>query len=234
MKLLDPTRPDDPRFDPHGEQGRACSPRRRRASRAAARAGAARRRALVASCALAALVLTPPAGPPDARAALAQSLERMREIDSGIVRMTIAGDRNEVRFDGDDMEWTSASASGSASTVSSTRTASPPGRAWTEDSFPHKLVAQVGSSRSSSSPGARPTSRRANVPTAASSTARPPPRARSSTPCRSPPAAPRAERGSGGSRSRSPCGTGYVRRVRAGEEVTEYLNLGEPQSIERP
>ncbi len=27
---------------------------------------------------------------------------------------------------------------------------------------------------------------------------------------------------------------GLVRRVRAGAEVTEYLSLGEPQSIERP
>ncbi len=27
---------------------------------------------------------------------------------------------------------------------------------------------------------------------------------------------------------------GLVRRVRAGGEVTEYLSLGEPQSIERP
>jgi len=27
---------------------------------------------------------------------------------------------------------------------------------------------------------------------------------------------------------------GLVRRVRAGDEITEYLSLGEPQSIERP
>ena len=146
MKLLDPTRPDDPRFDPHGEQGRRVL--------AAAKARTAPRRfprrrllagaALVATCVLAVLVLTPAGGPPDARAALTESLDRMRGIDSGIVVMTIAGDRNEVRFDGEDMEWTSAIGTWQRVDGVEYENGKPTGGHTTENSFPDKLVAQVG------------------------------------------------------------------------------------------
>jgi len=145
MKLLDPTRPDDPRFDPHGEQGRrvlAAAKTRTVASRRIPRLLAAT--ALVATCALAALVLIPAGGPPDARAALTQSLHRMRGIDSGIVVMTIAGDRNEVRVDGEDMEWKSTLGVWRRVDGVEYENGKPTGSRTTENSFPDKLVAQVG------------------------------------------------------------------------------------------
>jgi hypothetical protein len=191
--------------------------------------------AFAAACVLAALVLlTPAARPPDARAALTQSLERMREIDSGIVVMTIAGDRNEVRFEGDDMEWTSALGVWQRVDGREYENGRPTGTRWTDDSFPHKLVAQVGKQSivalaqrspdftSRALPGGgfeyRATATAGEVFDAM------------------PTAAGRAQGGAW--RKRVPLEVtvrdGYVRRVRAGEEVTEYLKLGEPQSIERP
>ena len=68
----------------------------------------------------------------------------MREVDSGIVVMTLAGDRNEVRFDGEDMEWTSAIGIWKRVDGVEYENGKPTGTRWTDDSFPHKLVAQVG------------------------------------------------------------------------------------------
>jgi hypothetical protein len=220
MKLLDPTRPDDPRFDPHGEQGRrVLAAAKTRATRG--RRGAERRRGggaassrrgrlaagglVVVACALAALFFLPAGGPPDARAALAESLRHMREIDSGIVVMTIAGDRNEVRFDGADMEWTSSSGVwkrvGRQDIVRLAQRAPDLTTRELADGFHHTATATAGEVFDA-------------MPIAAG-------------------------RAQGGAWRRPvplevTVRDGYVRRVRTGDEITEYLSLGEPQSIERP
>ena len=234
MKLLDPTRPDDPRFDPHGEQGR-------RVLAAAMSATASRRRvrprliaaAAVAACAALALILTTAGNPPDARAALTRSLERMRDIDSGIVVMTIAGERNEVRFDGEDMEWTSSLGVWQRVDGVEYENGKPTGVTWGEGSFPHKLVAQVGTQSIVALVQRAPDLTTRELPNGFEYRAT----ATAGEVFDALPIA--AGRALGGAwKRRVPLEVtvkdGLVRRVRAGEEVTEYLSLGEPQSIERP
>jgi hypothetical protein len=237
MKLLDPTRPDDPRFDPHGEQGRrvlAAATARTVASRRFPRRRLLAGAALVATCVLAALVLTPAGGPPDARAALTESLDRMRGIDSGIVVMTIAGDRNEVRFDGEDMQWTSAFGTWQRVDGVEYENGKPTGSRTTENSFPDKLVAQVGKQSIVALAQRAPDFSARELPDGgfeyrATATA-------GDVFDAMPIAAGRAQGGAW--KKRVPLEVtvkdGLVRRVRAGEEVTEYLSLGEPQSVERP
>jgi hypothetical protein len=124
LDLLDPTRPDDPSFDPDGAQAQ-----RVRAAAAAVRPAAPRkppRRAprlalggLAATVlAAAAVVVGTTTTAPDARAALLQAAERTGAVDSGRAVYTLHADhgavgykadvRNEIRFSGDDFEIVSA------------------------------------------------------------------------------------------------------------------------------
>lgn len=117
LDLLDPTRPDDPAFDPDGPQAR----RVRAAAVRPAPAKAPRRAPRLALGGLAAAVLAAAAvvvgtttTAPDARAALLQAAERTGAIGSGRAVYTLQVDhgdvgykadvRNEIRFQGDDIE----------------------------------------------------------------------------------------------------------------------------------
>jgi hypothetical protein len=122
LKLLDPTRPDDPRFDPRGDVGR----RVRAAAVAAPPSRIPRRRprrvvpalAVAAAAAAAGVVLLPTGGPDDARATLQKAAERTAAVESGMVTWTLRADppgpvrsvdRSEIRFSGGDLEWHSRS-----------------------------------------------------------------------------------------------------------------------------
>jgi hypothetical protein len=122
LEILDPTRPDDPRFDPRGDQGRRVraaataraepaplpSPRRTRPRRLAPALATA------AVAAAAAVVLLPTGASDDARAALQQAAERTAAIESGRVIWTLradppgpvrSADRSDIHFSGGDLEW---------------------------------------------------------------------------------------------------------------------------------
>lgn len=121
IALLDPTRADDPAFDPHGPQAR----RVRTAALAASAPPASRSRrrpglpvaltGLAAAAALAVAVVILTASPaPDARAALQAAAKRTAAVDSGravwTMRSRIPADgytgeaRHVIRFDGEDLE----------------------------------------------------------------------------------------------------------------------------------
>lgn len=122
LELLDPTRADDPRFDPDGHHAervrsaalaRAASTPRRTAPRPRGRTAVA---GLVTACAVAAgvVVAVTATDAPDARASLVAAAERTDGFESGRVVLTerfhdpdgrVRGhDRSEVRFDGTDLE----------------------------------------------------------------------------------------------------------------------------------
>jgi hypothetical protein len=127
LEPLDPTRPDEPRFDPHGPEARRIraaaiaqaeeeQPRGRPARRPTRPAAA-----LGAAFALAAVVVVvlavAPRSAPDARAALQRAVEQTAAVESGRVIWTMHADppgpirawgRSEVRFTGGDLEWTSS------------------------------------------------------------------------------------------------------------------------------
>jgi hypothetical protein len=122
LAVLDPTRPDDPRFDPDGEQGRRVLS----AAVAAPFPRASRRRprrlvpvlGVVAAAAAAGIVLLPTGSPDDARAALQRAAERTAAVESGRVIWTLRADppgaarsvdRSEISFSGGDLEWRSRS-----------------------------------------------------------------------------------------------------------------------------
>lgn len=129
LELLDPTRPNDPAFDPRGAQAdrvraaaRAGAPRRdlppRRRRRAASRRIAAGVLAIAAVVA-AVVVATDTTAPTDARAALARAAARTADITSGRIVWTVGGEdprsgyagrtRTVVRFDGENLEARSRS-----------------------------------------------------------------------------------------------------------------------------
>jgi hypothetical protein len=116
LELLDPTRPDDPAFDPAGPQAQRVLaaamrpvPEPRRAPKRLALVLAA-----AAAVAVAVVLATGTTAPTDARAALLQAAERTSAIDSGRVVWTLKADltdplykadiRNEIRFSGNDLE----------------------------------------------------------------------------------------------------------------------------------
>lgn len=159
LDVLDPTRPDDPRFDPHGAHGERV--RRAALARAAAHPSAPGRNlfrpsAVLASGAAVALVaavliLTTAGSSPDARAALAQAEQRMATVGSGVVTVTHDGrgggyavnEVDEVRFDGVDLEW-----------VTRARLALPDGRTITKrETF--REVDGIGYLRDDTKPDAR-------------------------------------------------------------------------------
>jgi hypothetical protein len=123
LELLDPTRPDDPAFDPRGEQAQRV---RTAAMRAAAdRAPGRRPRPLVLGVALVAAAVAAAVGavvvlsslpPTSARAALQEAVARTRAVASGRIVRTVeirppatresSIERHVVRFDADgDLEW---------------------------------------------------------------------------------------------------------------------------------
>jgi hypothetical protein len=92
--VLDPTRPDDPRFDPHGAQAQRVRTEARAeatASRPAGRRVLARvalAACVVAILAVAASVLLTTRSPPGARAALQRAAARTASFDSGRIIFT--------------------------------------------------------------------------------------------------------------------------------------------------
>jgi hypothetical protein len=264
LDLLDPTRPDDPRFDPAGEQAarvRAAALTRRPAPRPAGRrlvlAGA------VAAIAAALLVVVVVRSPTDARAALEAAAARTAAIESGRVVWTIRSDppgpvwvvgRAEIRFQGGDLAYVSSGEivledgrrerTGSAyreiGDDAYARDDTKPGARFermpptSEEDQPHKLVANVGSQ------GLIALARRADDLTTDGTTYR-----ATTTAGEVFDAAPTAAgRFQGGAWDRPVTlevvvgPDGLVRRVSVtddhGTETTEYLDLGEPQVIERP
>jgi hypothetical protein len=275
-----PTRPDDPRFDPHGAQARRVRARAvARAEATASRPGGRRVLARVAlgACVVAILavaasvLLTTTNSPPDARAALQQAAARTAAFDSGRVIYTSRAEprgrepgfvaRAEVRFDDDgDLEGVLRSrrvfpggqtVSFAAETFRDvdgraySRDDSRPGEGWVpngqaaETDHPHRLVDQVGSVALVAL--ARRASDLTTEPAAGGGTVY---RA-TATAGEVFDAAPTATaRGSGGGWNRkvqlavTVGDDGLIRRWEVNSprltQTTEYLDLGEPQVIERP
>jgi hypothetical protein len=275
--VLDPTRPDDPRFDPHGAQARRVRARAVARAEATAPRPAGRRvlaRVALAACvvailAVAASVLLTTNSPPNARAALQQAAVRTASFDSGRVIYTSRFEpqvreagyvaRLEVRFDDGDLEGVLRSrrvlpggrtVSFSAETFwdvdgrSYRRDDSRPGAGWVPEGqavdtdHPHRLVDQVGSVALVAL--ARRASDLTTEPAAGGGTVY---RA-TATAGEVFDAAPTATaRASGGGWKRKvqlavTVDDGLIRRweVRSPQltQTTEYLDLGEPQVIERP
>jgi hypothetical protein len=264
LDLLDPTRPDDPRFDPAGEQARRV--RSAALARPPARRPAARRLALAAAAATVAaavLVVALTRSPTDARAALAEAAARTAGVESGRVVWTMRSDppgparfsaHAEVRFQGGDLEWVSRGVAvledgrtertGSAyreiGDDAYARSGAKPGARFervpptSEEDHPHKLVDQVGSQALVA------LARRADDLTTDGTTYR-----ATATAGQVFDAAPTAAgRAQGGAWDRPVTlevvvgPEGLIRRVTVTQpdstETTEYLDLGEPQVIERP
>jgi hypothetical protein len=155
LDLLDPTRPDDTAFDPHGSQAErvraaalarhAPDPARHRTPRRRIALG------LATVVAATAAVVTSTTAPTDARAALLRAAERTGAIESGRVVWTLQADhpgpgyaaevRNEVRFSGDDAEITSRG------------TETLPGGKVTERRTTFRLIDGVGYTRDDTRPG---------------------------------------------------------------------------------
>jgi hypothetical protein len=114
MKLLDPTLPNDPVFDPDGLQAHRVRAAARRPlhPRRAPRRRLALGLATGAAAAAAVAIGTGTTSPIDARAALLEAAERTGAIESGRAISTLRSDhpnrqaevRNEMRFQGDDLE----------------------------------------------------------------------------------------------------------------------------------
>jgi hypothetical protein len=276
--VLDPTRPDDPRFDPHGAQARRVRARAVARAEATAPRPAGRRmlaRVALAACvvailAVAASVLLTTNSPPNARAALQQAAARTASFDSGRVIYTSRFEprapepgsvaRLEVRFDDDgDLEGVMRSrrvfpggrtVSMGAETFRDVdgrgygRDDSRPGAGWVPEGqaadtdHPHRLVDQVGSVALVAL--ARRASDLTTEPAAGGGTVY---RA-TATAGEVFDAAPTATaRASGGGWKRKvqlavTVDDGLIRRweVRSPQltQTTEYVDLGEPQVIERP
>lgn len=116
LDQLDPTRADDPAFDPDGQQAQRVFTAAQRKPQRAPRRRVALALATVATAAAATVVVTTTTSPTDARAALLQAAERTANIDSGRAAWTLEADRpegyrasirNEIRFSGDDSELVS-------------------------------------------------------------------------------------------------------------------------------
>jgi hypothetical protein len=277
--VLDPTRRDDPRFDPHGAQARRVRARAvARAEATASRPGGRRvlARVALAACvvailAVAASVLLTTSSPPNARAALQQAAARTASFDSGRVIYTYRAEprgrepgyvaRLEVRFDDDgDLEGVLRSrrvfpggrtVSMGAETFRDvdgrgySRDDSRPGAGWVPEGqaadkdHPHRLVDQVGSvalvalARRASDLTTQPaagwgTVYRATATAGEVFDAAPTATARAS--------------GGGWKRKVQLAVTvdddGVIRHVEVSSpqatQTTEYVDLGEPQVIERP
>jgi hypothetical protein len=277
--VLDPTRPDDPRFDPHGAEGRRVRARAVARAEATASRPARRRvlaRAALAACvvamlAVAASVLLTTSSPPGARAALQQAAARTASFDSGRIIFTSRFEpgapepgsicRHEVRFDGRDFESVSRCrvVSPGGRTVSQsadtgweidgrgyTRDDSRPGARvvplggpWGDGDFRKKLVEQVGSEALVAL--ARRASDLTTEPAAGGGTVY---RATATAGAVFDAAPLAAGRGSGGAFKRkvqlavTVDDDGVIRRVEVSSPqltmTTEFVDLGEPQVIERP
>jgi hypothetical protein len=144
LDLLDPTDPQDPRFDPGGDQARRV--RAAAVARAQARPTPQRPRltrrslALVAGAAaalaVAAVLVSTTGSPSDARAVLRDAARRTAAVESGRVIWSVRASarkprggpfrdeyREEIRFDGDDLaavarsRWVDGNRSGSTRTT---------------------------------------------------------------------------------------------------------------------
>jgi hypothetical protein len=117
LELLDPTRADDPAFDPDGAQAhrvRVAAMRARPAARPAPRRRLALGGAAVAAAALIAAVVGTSTAPPDAVAALREAARQTAAADSGRVLVMVKGEgpiagyrvdaRTEIRFQREDLE----------------------------------------------------------------------------------------------------------------------------------
>jgi hypothetical protein len=153
--VLDATRPDDPRFDPHGAQARRV--RARAVARAEATASRPAGRGVLVRVALAVCVVAilavavsdflTTSSPPGARAALQQAAARTASFDSGRIIFTSrseprAGEpgyvgRDDVRFDGGDFEsvsrWRVVSRGGRTVRLGAETSLEVDGRGYTRD-----------------------------------------------------------------------------------------------------
>jgi hypothetical protein len=276
--VLDPTRPDDPRFDPHGAQARRVRARAVARAEATASRPAGRRvlaRVALAACvvailAVAASLLLRTSSPPDARAALGQAAARMASFDSGRIIFTSRFEprapepasvcRHEVRFDGRDFESVSRcrlvfpggrtvsqgpdtgwEVDGRGYERDDSRPGArvvPLGGPWGDGDFRKKLIEQVGSQALVAL--ARRASDLTTEPAAGGGTVY---RA-TATAGAVFDAAPLGRRASGGGWKRkvrlavTVDDDGVIRRVEVSSPqltmTTEFVDLGEPQVIERP